>query len=200
MDTVLIRNASPEDAKDFARLILFTAPELYSTILGDRAESFMEYVFTRKGHFFSFENAYFMESDGEKAGMTLIYDGRNSIMKILRLGALVMLFFKFNFLGVMAGLLKLRQAVMALKDGELYSSNSAIYPQFRGRGLGERLFSYAEEKARREGCRKIAVSVEESNKAAISLRKKIGYVLEGALPSFDIGGKTFRYMRLAKNI
>jgi len=200
MDKILIRNGSPADGKDFARLFMFTGQELYRALFGKDAENFLEFMFRHRGNYFSFEHAYFLEVNGEVAGMTLLYDWRQKRQEMFRFGILLLRYFKFRFLRVLVPLLKLDRALTGILEGELHSSNSALYPEFRGRHLGEKLFGYAEDKARNEGCLKVTVNVKEDNHTALSLRKKLGYKTEKRLPEFRIGGKSFVYIRLVKHI
>jgi len=51
----------------------------------------------------------------------------------------------------------------------------AIFPEFRGRGLGRRLMLVAEEQARGRGYGKLSLIVYEGNEIARGLYERLGY-------------------------
>ncbi len=55
---------------------------------------------------------------------------------------------------------------------------------YRKNGIGERLMNLFEEEARKIKIEKIRLEVKTSNKPAISLYKKMGYVISNMLPVY----------------
>lgn len=53
--------------------------------------------------------------------------------------------------------------------GEAYITNIAVFPQFRGRGVGRLLLQNACDGAKERNCEFITLEVRKSNEAAISL-------------------------------
>lgn len=79
-----------------------------------------------------------------------------------------------------------RQLSEIVAYGVVYSSadeadiaNIAALPEYRGLGIGERLLRLMIKEARRLGARQIFLEVRESNDAAASLYKKVGFVKIG---------------------
>lgn len=60
------------------------------------------------------------------------------------------------------------------EDNSLYISGLAVLPEYRGRGLGERLMNFAEQKARQLGLQKISGIAFEDNPAC-RLYERMGY-------------------------
>jgi ribosomal protein S18 acetylase RimI-like enzyme len=61
------------------------------------------------------------------------------------------------------------------EDNSYYISAMAMYPDFRGMGIGKEFLNIAEEKAIQQGYSKLSLIVIEDNKLALSLYKKKGY-------------------------
>ncbi|NCQ53322.1 MAG: GNAT family N-acetyltransferase, partial [Caldiserica bacterium] len=43
---------------------------------------------------------------------------------------------KFSFIKILKNLLKAKRVIGIVREGEFYISNIAVYPEFRGMGLG----------------------------------------------------------------
>lgn len=67
-------------------------------------------------------------------------------------------------------------------DGEI--TNVVISKDYRKRGYGERMFEYLLESSKPRGVVNFTLEVRCSNKAAISMYKKFGFVEEGIRPNF----------------
>lgn len=62
---------------------------------------------------------------------------------------------------------------------EAHVTNIAVHPQYRGKRIGEVLLTYVMTLARLKGADKMTLEVRPSNKAALNLYKKLGFVHEG---------------------
>ncbi len=76
----------------------------------------------------------------------------------------------------------------------------AVYPEFRGRGLGTNLLGVIEKEAKRIGSRRVALDVEISDEGAIKLYKRLGYDIKRKAPIFKIKDKNFELFNMSKNI
>lgn len=62
-----------------------------------------------------------------------------------------------------------------LHDDEYYISNLAVYPGFRGKGIGKKLLNAVEERAKDAGYKKLSLYVELDNNLAVKLYEKCGF-------------------------
>lgn len=61
------------------------------------------------------------------------------------------------------------------EDGSYYVCGVALFPAYRGRGLGTRLMRLAEEQARARGLTRLSLIVFEANAGAKRLYDRLGY-------------------------
>jgi ribosomal protein S18 acetylase RimI-like enzyme len=61
-----------------------------------------------------------------------------------------------------------------------------VRPAFRGRGVGKRLLSAAEERMARKGANISRLEVSSGNDAAIAMYEKAGYQVTGTMPEYYI--------------
>lgn len=66
-----------------------------------------------------------------------------------------------------------------LVAGEGHITNVAVHPDFRGKGVGNRLLTAAEELAVARGHRRLTLEVRTSNDVAQRLYRKLGYIAAG---------------------
>jgi ribosomal protein S18 acetylase RimI-like enzyme len=199
-DEITIRDGRPGDAEHFAELNFLTAPEYFEAIFGKDSKAIFRELFVLPGNIFSFQYSHFMEVNGEIAGMSLFYSYDEKNKGMVPFVAGLIKYLKLRFFAHIPALLKTGAAFAQIKKGDLYSSSSAIYSKFRGRGLGEKLFSLAEEAARKRGLKRVVINIKADNVAALGLRKKLGYILDKKLPMIKVGGKEFKYLQMSKRV
>ena len=200
MNNINIRKARPEDAKDFAKLAVFTAPEYFDLLFGPATSNILENLFRRPGNIYSFEHAYIMEVDGEVAGMTAFYSYKQKNKALAIFVMLLLRYMGLRFFAQIQSLLRFGSIFVTIRKGDLYSTNSAIYPKFRRAGLGKTLFNYSAEKARELYLKRVVVDVKADNVNAIALRETLGFKAERVLPVLRIKGKVFDYIRMVKEV
>ncbi|HEY8395030.1 MAG TPA: ribosomal protein S18-alanine N-acetyltransferase [Thermaerobacter sp.] len=67
---------------------------------------------------------------------------------------------------------------------EAHVTTIAVDPDFRGRGIGDRLLTALEERALRQGCRRMTLEVRVSNHVAQRLYKRHGFRACGLRPGY----------------
>lgn len=82
MDDIPVRKGKREDARAFSQLILLSAPTFLPYLFGPDVRNVMHRLFHHIRNYFSFEHSYFVEVDGEIAGMALIYNYEQKKKKI----------------------------------------------------------------------------------------------------------------------
>ena len=200
MDDLIIRKGKIEDARDFSHLILLSAPVFFPSLFGDNVLEVMENLFRYPGNIFSFEHSYFVEMEKKIAGMVLGYTWKERDQEELNTGFLLFKYLGWDILTRVPYLLRVQSILGKLVAGDYYISNIAVYPEFRGCGLGTRLLKKMEEEAVERGCKMMVLDVEADNRGAIRLYQKLGYNAGEGSSVVKIKGKSFEFFRMRKNI
>ena len=79
--------------------------------------------------------------------------------------------------------------------GEGHITTFAIHPAYRGKGFGKKLFSYALDYARNEGCREVLLEVRPSNVKAQNLYRKFGFQVIGVRKHYYADGEDALVMK-----
>jgi len=198
MDNIIIRQGRSEDTQDFSHLILLSAPTFFLLLLVSNTAEVIKNLFQQPGNLFSFEHSYFIEVNGKRAGMVLGYNWKQKKREELYTGLLLVKYLKWSLFSRIFYLLKVQNIVGKVTENEYYLSNIAVYPEYRGLGLGTKLLSVIERESRKTGSNKIVLDVEVNNERAIKLYERIGYIIERRTPSFKISKETFEFFRMCK--
>jgi ribosomal protein S18 acetylase RimI-like enzyme len=196
---IIIRKGIPEDAGDFTNLVLLPGQNLFYAIFGSGARSVIQTLFRQRKNLFSFEHSYFIEVDGQKAGIVLGYDWKTQGGEEWRTGLLLVKYMKLDFFAKIPALLKALSLVGKAKDNECYISNVAIYPEFRSIKLGTKLLLKMEEEAKSCGAKKMVLDVDVDNEGAIRLYQRLGYSIVGKPSRAKINIKELAVFRMCKN-
>jgi ribosomal protein S18 acetylase RimI-like enzyme len=98
------------------------------------------------------------------------------------------------------GLLAAQAAIEKLGTDEYYLSNVAVYPEYRGRGVGATLIAAAEGQAANAGCSAIVLDVETDNAGAIRLYRKLGFSERWKTAPLLLDGAEFSFFRMEKPV
>lgn len=74
--------------------------------------------------------------------------------------------------------------VVWLIASEAHVATLATHPDFRRRGIAERLLSHALQQLKRKGARSSFLEVRDSNRAAQAMYRKFGYIETGRRPRY----------------
>lgn len=196
---VIVRNATFGDSVAFAELMLISAP-YFPILFGERIKTVLQDLFCRRCDLFSFEHVHFAEVNQEKVGMILGYDWKIKSVENLRTGFLLFRKAGVSLLYKTKLLMRFSTTVGQLHKGEYYISNIAIYPKYRGRGIGKTLMLAAEQEAKIAGAERIVLDVEKENTSAISLYENIGYEIIGKFSLPLQKDKILHFYRMIKEI
>ena len=158
-----LRDATPEDSLEIAKLVLIASDGLAEYIWslyagpGDDLLEVGASRYQRTGVDYSFENTRIAEVDGRVAGMLLTYG----------IGELE---------PVSDDVPDVLRPYAALEEPDsLYISDVAIHARFRGQGLGKRLMADAHQIAAAKGYDKLSLIVFERNTFAHGLYIRLGF-------------------------
>ena len=198
MNNIIIRKGRPEDATHFSQLVLMTSSSLLPALFGPNVKKLMQKLFHDKKNYYSFKRSFFVEVDGKTAGMALlhkcVYRKRDKLHIIL----LLIKNIKFRFFTHIPYLLRSDSIVRKCAGEDCYLSNVAVYPEFRGLGLGTKLIESIEKETKDIGKKRIVLNAEIHNKRAISLYERLGYKIEQKSPTLKIRNRVFESFRMCK--
>lgn len=169
-NTVLVRPAEAEDASHLAQLFVSAAEGIALEVWAELAEdgqspvSVGEARARRQSGGFSYRKAWIADVDGQVAGMGFGYvllpepdDASVAEPSSLPPNA--------------AAWAELEREAL----GSFFINGLAVYPKWRGLGLGRRLLTAALDRARLDGCSQLALTVFGENATALNLYRSFGF-------------------------
>jgi ribosomal protein S18 acetylase RimI-like enzyme len=196
----VLRRARPEDAADLARLAVEASRGFFPALFGTRAAAVLREFFRYPGHVLSHEHVLVAQVGGRVGGMALAYDSRQWALGELRTGLLLVRYLLPRAVRLTPLLVRAQRVLGRLERDEYYLSSIAVYPEFRGQGLGTRLLREVESSAVAAGCRRVVLDTESDNKGAIRLYTRLGYSVTARLPVLSLAGRTFRFVRMSRKV
>ena len=201
-ENVLIRRGKPEDARHFSELALFTGPVLLPALFGSEsnAGNVLSRSFRHDRNTFSYEHSYFIEVNGETAGMGLAFTCEQMKKEQIRSMLFILRYLKLRFFTRIIYLYRSSNIMVQITEGDSYLAHIALYPQYRRLGLGTKLLQRIEEEARALGSEKMVMDVETDNGRAIELYKRLGYRIESESPVLRIKAQDFEFYKMIRDI
>jgi len=191
-----IRKGSHYDAKDFADLIILSAPSFLPTIYGSEVKNILINLFVKGNNLFGF---HFAEIEHKKAGMILGYDWQLKKREDLQTGLLLLKNMGVDFFKRLHSFLKSKNTVGWVYEKEYYISNVAAYPKYRGMGIGTSLIDKAEKEAKQCGANRLSLNIEIENINAINLYGKLEFTISKK-SSIKLYGQFFKFYRMYKKL
>ena len=159
----IVRPARKEDCGAIAALYSISsdgvADYIWTRLAGPGQDIFEvgRQRYEREGTAFSYENCTVVEIDGRGAGMLVAFP-----------------------MHVEPGEAEsddpvLRPYARLEEDDSYYICGVALFPEYRGLGIGTRLMALAEQHAREQGFDKLSLIVFEKNEGAMRLYERLGY-------------------------
>jgi ribosomal protein S18 acetylase RimI-like enzyme len=181
---ITIRQAQPADAEQAAPLIIDAIGDIAKRMTGetewDKVEQELCVLFKREDNRHSHIYTYVAELDEKVAGIMVLYAGADAPKLDQNLSEWL----------TKKGATNSEVDAESLVD-ELYIDTICIDPSFRGKGIGTKLFEYAEEVAKQNNSAKLSLNVEIEKEPAIRLYKRLGYEI---VSPWTIIGEPFHHM------
>ncbi|WP_342508010.1 GNAT family N-acetyltransferase [Sporosarcina sp. FSL K6-2383] len=181
---ITIRQAQPTDAKNAAPLIIDAIGDIAKRMTGETEWNLVEQglceLFKRNDNRHSYLYTYIAELNGTVAGIMVLYPGKDAPALDRNLSDWL----------AKKGATNTEVDAESLAD-ELYIDTVCIDPEFRGKGIGSQLFTYAEEVAQQKDIKKLSLNVEVEKESAIRLYKRLGYEI---VSPWTIVGEPFHHM------
>ena len=198
--SVVAARAMAEEAEDFNRLFVISAPKYVPALYGGTHERVNRNLYRYTGNILSYEHTRFMRVDGRNAGMVITYDWKQNKSQQTKTTLLILRYMRATFLKQARHLQWAGQELGKMDDGTYYIASLVFYEEFRNQGLGTAIMSYTQEEALKSGCTKLALDAETYNTDAIRFYKRCGMAEVGEPRGTTIGGEYFEFIRLSKDI
>ena len=198
-EKITIRKGSHYDAKDFADLIILSAPSFLPTLYGNKVKIILVNLFVKGNNLFGFHHTYFANTGHKKAGIILGYDWQLKKQEDLQTGLLLLKNMGVDFFKRLYSFLNAKKIVGWVCEREYYISNVAVFPKYRGMGLGTYLIDLAEKEAKQCGANRLSLDVETENINAINLYKKLGFTI-AKKSSTKLYRQFFKFYRMYKEL
>ena len=180
---VNIRQAEQRDSKNAAGLIVRAMGRFAEVMFPPRddvtPQRALSQLFAQKYNRFSYQYADIAVSNGQTAVILLSYSGWMLPLLGISSGAQLV---PACCLSWAAGSLYDARAILRMKEAmpdEYYINDIAVSEKFAGRGIATQIMKHAEEKAKRAGLKKCALTVDVLNENAIRLYERLGYKIVG---------------------
>ncbi|MBS7332738.1 GNAT family N-acetyltransferase [Faecalibacter bovis] len=166
------RKATPNDASIVAQLLMFSMQEIVFDFIGEKnsekAIEFLTELIKIENNQYSYENTWIYEIDDKIAGTCILYDG--ALLEILRKPVLDLLASQYN---------RNINPQDETESGEIYIDNVAIFPEYRGKGIGSEIFQFIiDEFAIKQG-KTLGLLVDFNNLRAKKLYESLGFKVVG---------------------
>lgn len=167
-----IRKANREDASIIAQLMFFAMSDILFDFIGEKnetkAKKFLEELIRKEDNQYSFQNTWILELENEIAASFTLYDGG----KLDQLRQPVLQHLKTNY----------HRDIFPedeTQSGEIYIDTIAVLPQFRGKGLGNKILDYIIEEFALKSNQIIGLLVDFTNPKAKKLYETKGFKVVG---------------------
>jgi ribosomal protein S18 acetylase RimI-like enzyme len=179
MAVISIRSATPRDATDLVALVDMAGeglPSYFWSQMCEAGQGPFEIGRTRalrEDGSFSWRNAHIAEVDGMGAGLLIGYLIEDPV--------------DLSNLEEMHKIVQPLAELEALAPGHWYVNVLAVYPEFRGMGIGSALLARADELGR-DKSKGMAIIVASENAGAKRLYERSGYRARGSRPLVGFSG------------
>jgi ribosomal protein S18 acetylase RimI-like enzyme len=196
--------------RSYAELIILSGPELFAYIYNKHGEELVNWIMSYiANEDSSFHTSYItgdLKNDSVRGiiltiPVTVLKQKSKSEVKLIRQNTTGSFGFAVYLLKIMWRM-RLTLHYPKLNDDEVFVSNLAVYDDNRRQGIGGRLLTAAEEKAKAEGYGRMSLFVELNNDKAMRLYQKHGYeiVSKKVFPKTYQKYHLYGLYKMAKNV
>lgn len=199
---IISASSTTHHAEHFAKLAQIASDNLYTELLGSKANAILAATFEEPRNNNSFEVTHFLKQGDDIMGMINGYTaeqkldfGDRSERLILKYGG--WRYIRYLVLGLMLHDITGFIGNNLLSD-DFYIQMVAIYPAFRGRGYSKLLLNHAQKLAERQDCRQLVLDVDERNHIAIAAYHKVGFKIITESKKILDEGSRWGILRMAR--
>lgn len=185
-EPILIREAKPDldEGLLFAQFLNEASEGFFKAILGNETFEIISEAYVKSNNDFSFENAFFIEYNGEIVGMVSGYTKSEKVgfkRKILSKSTKGSKF-RIRMFSVIGRILS--HFLGPRGKDEFYIQAIAISSPMRGKGLGQKLLEHIADKSIERGSKTLSLDVSSKNTKAINSYTIFGMKVSSYWPNF----------------
>ncbi len=177
--------AEASESEQGARLILLTLHQFGDHLFGfgdqTRAQSALEEFFRLPANRFSHEYTLFARTEGEIAGVLMLFNRRQMRRSIAKTAAHMFRVYRLKEVVRFLELMIPYRNDEDIPQEELYIAHLAVDEKYRRQGFGLRLLEHAESEARAQGKRRLSLLTEIENSSAQALYNKFGFKITNTI-------------------
>ena len=185
-----IRRAKPNDSAKIAQLMYYAMADIVFDFLGqkneDNAIKFLEELVEQDNNQYSFENTFVLEIEDNIAASFTLYEGGN--LEKLREKVLTHLKTNYN---------RTINPQDETEAGEIYIDTIAVFPEYRGKGLGNIILDYIIEEFANKQAKNVGLLVDHTNPKAKNLYESKGFEVVGEK---SLMSKNHEHMQYKKGV
>lgn len=203
--SIRIVQGTPEaaQAKAFADLGEMAARGLFEHMLGAASSRLMQRMYMQPENEKSFQQTHFAYAGDDIAGMCNGYSTAQKKQIESRTNRMMVQYAGWRVLRMAWVGFQLRHIfdfLQQLPDDTFYIQMLAIYPQFRGQGIGQQLLAHAEARAAAHNCHTLALDVDIANTNAIRVYAYTGFTVAAHSPVKTLDGRSAGVKRMVKQV
>ena len=194
-----IVEGSPRFHSQIPRFVLYSGEGINRAILGRNLESFLSTVYRKKHGYYSFRRSFIAADGGEKAAGCIFALDYAIIKSEYYYEVLIHILHPLVLIRQMRALLDAERIIKSVGESECYVSHLAVHPDYRSRGLGEKLLDSAAGYYRARGCTRLLLDVDTDNEGGIRFYRRYGLSILDER-TVGISGQNFNLTRMGMNI
>jgi ribosomal protein S18 acetylase RimI-like enzyme len=173
--TIVLKNAVREDSRELAKLSIMAAGKYFPFAFGRDAEAILSEGFRSTNTLTSYQKAQVVCVHDEIAGMVVGFTEGEQLAELYETETLFGKLLGVRGLWVLIVMLFMPDSFGKAQPGEFYLYSLAVFPQYRGQGLGKKLLEAVEFRAKKQGFNTISLDVNGDNTRAVTFYKQAGY-------------------------
>lgn len=183
----MIRRASHLDAVPCSELLYLSSPALYTYFFAsgkEKAVEVLKVLFEKPANPFSGEFFWVYEDGGNVLGAIVLFSGRVKEELERNLGQYGREIYRI--LGLSSGIKLLRRQGLrrifpVIESDEYYIQALAVFPKFRGMGIGSYMLRKAFDVSRENGVPGVSLLVEKGNDRVVELYLRHGFTVSESM-------------------
>ena len=180
----MIRKAHNRDKKQASELYYISGPNICNYCFASDEKTtlkLIEMLFQKPANSFSHECYWLYEEDERIKGAAVVFPGKDEALLENNIGRYSKEMLKIagykRCISMMLRSRTFHKFAPCAEADEFYIQSLAVFPEFRGQGIGSALLNHIIAHAKDNSYKKVSLIAESDNEHAIMIYKKLGFVI-----------------------